>query len=179
MNWRKASLGVAFGLPVIALLAYGLTRDATAIPSPLPGRPAPEFELASMNGADTVRLSDHRGKVVVINFWGSWCYGCRIEHRDLSDAADLYAGRNVQFYGLLFRDTPENGKRFIAEMGGQSYPSLLDLRSRTAIAYGLTGAPETFVIAQDGRVAYKHIGPIQLHQLTAVIDPLLGGGAGE
>ncbi|MGH7505776.1 MAG: TlpA family protein disulfide reductase [Longimicrobiales bacterium] len=177
MNWRKATLGVALGLPIIGLLAYGLTRDARAIPSPLPGHLAPAFALPTFDGRDTVRLADHAGDVVVINFWASWCLACRVEHRELSDAARLYEGRGVQFYGLLFRDTPENGAQWIAQMGGQAYPGLVDVGSRTAIAYGLSGVPETFVIAQDGRVAYKHIGPIRLQQLSAVIEPLLGGEA--
>jgi cytochrome c biogenesis protein CcmG/thiol:disulfide interchange protein DsbE len=171
-------IGLMAGMPIVVLLAWGLTRDARAIPSPLPGRPAPPFELATLDGRDTVRLADLRGDVVVINFWASWCVACRIEHRDLSAAAQLFAGRGVRFYGMLFRDTPANGAQWIEQMGGQSYPSLVDRNSRTGISYGITAVPETFVIGPDGVVAYKHIGPIQLRQLAAVIEPLLGGEPG-
>jgi cytochrome c biogenesis protein CcmG/thiol:disulfide interchange protein DsbE len=177
MNWRRSMLGLAAGLPLLGLLSWGLTRDASLVPSPLPGRPAPEFALPTLDGQDTVRLADLRGDVVVVNFWASWCVACRIEHRDLSDAARLYAGRNVKFYGLLFRDSPVNGARWIEQMGGQSYPSLVDQNSRTGVGYGITAVPETFVIGPDGVVAYKHIGPIRLQDLAAVIDPLLGGEA--
>ena len=92
-------------------------------------------------------------------------------------AAELYAGRNVKFFGMLFRDTPANGARWIDQMGGQSYPSLVDQNSRTGVGYGITAVPETFVIGPDGIVAYKHIGPIRVQGLAAVIDPLLGGEA--
>jgi cytochrome c biogenesis protein CcmG/thiol:disulfide interchange protein DsbE len=175
MNWRRSVVGLAAGLPVLGLLAWGLTRDATLVPSPLPGRPAPEFALTTLDGRDTVRLADLRGEVVVVNFWASWCLACRIEHRDLSRAAELYAGRNVRFFGLLFRDTPENGARWIEEMGGQSYPSLVDRNSRTGVGYGITAVPETFIIDQEGFVAHKYIGPVRVEDLAAVIEPLLGG----
>ena len=173
MNWRSSMIGLAAGVPIVALLAWGLTRDATTIPSPLPGRPAPPFALPTLEGGDTIRLADHSGEVVVLNFWASWCASCVIEHRDLSDAARLYAGRGVHFYGLLFRDTPANGKQWIERMGGQAYPALVDDGSLTAISYGITAAPETFVIGPDGIVAHKFIGPVDVRRLAAVIEPLL------
>jgi cytochrome c biogenesis protein CcmG, thiol:disulfide interchange protein DsbE len=173
MNWRSALVGLAAGVPVVVLLAWGLTRDATAIPSPLPGRPAPDFTMSTLTGNDTVRLGDLRGNVVVLNFWASWCASCVIEHRDLSEAARTYADQGVYFYGLLFRDTPANGERWIERMGGQSYPALIDDGSLTAISYGITAAPETFVVGPDGIVAHKFIGPVTAQQLAGVIEPLL------
>ena len=181
MNWRRSLVGAAVAVPFVALLGFGLTRDPRAIPSPLPGRAAPEFRLAVLRAGDhpaaparrdTAVLSDHRDDVVVINFWASWCLACRDEHAALSDVAREYAGRGVQFFGPLYNDAPGNALRWIDAMGGQSYPSLLDPGNRTAIDYGLYGVPETFFIGRDGRVAYKHVGPVTAALLRQKIDSL-------
>ena len=187
MNWKRASIAVVLLVPVIGLLAFGLTRDPKAIVSPLPGKVAPEFSLAvfapgegqlARGIGDTVRIADYRGKVVVLNFWASWCLQCRDEHIDLSNTAKAYHDRGVQFYGVLYNDQPSFGLKWIEEMGGQAYPSLLDPRTRTAIDYGLYGVPETFIVTGDGRVAYKHIGPISESLLSQKIDSLLREGSG-
>jgi cytochrome c biogenesis protein CcmG, thiol:disulfide interchange protein DsbE len=72
----------------------------------------------------------------------------------------------------VYNDNPENAARWIELMGGQAYPSLLDQGARTAIEYGLYGVPETFIIAPDGRVAYKHVGPVTEELLRQRIDSL-------
>src|SRR5688500_18343372 len=166
----------------MALFAYGFTRSPSDIPSPLPGRQAPSFDLAVMTTGegshartpgDTLRLADLAGKVVVVNFWASWCIPCRTEHAALSDAARHYAGTPTQFIGVLYNDDPEAGKRWIVEMGGMTYPAALDFESRTAIDYGLYGVPETFIIDPRGKVAYKHLGPVTAPVLRRAIDSVL------
>ena len=181
MNWRRAAIGIAIALPVIGLLAYGMTLDPTARPSTMQGRPAPEFALRVMDSAppDTARLSDHLGSVVVLNFWASWCIPCRVEHPELALASSIYQPRGVRFFGVLYDDSEANGRSWIGDVGGQNYPALIDERSRTAIAYGLYGVPETFVIDQQGRVVQKHIGPITARQLSAIIQPLLADAQQE
>lgn len=185
MNWKRAGVAVAFALPVIGLLAFGLTRDPKQIDSPLPGKAAPDFALAvfapgegrtALAVGDTVRLAAHAGHITVVNFWASWCLQCRDEHRDLSVTATNYFDRGVRFVGVLYNDQEAFGLRWIREMGGQTYPSVLDPRTRTAIDYGLYGVPETFIISQDGRVAYKHIGPISERLLSYKLDSLLRDG---
>jgi cytochrome c biogenesis protein CcmG/thiol:disulfide interchange protein DsbE len=182
VNWRRAVAAVGVALPVIGLLGYGLTRDPKFIPSPLPGKPAPDFALAvfapgegttALPVGDTVRLAAYKGKVVVINFWASWCLECRVEHEDLSRVATDYAPRGVHFFGALYNDVPKNGLEWIEGMGGQTYPSLRDPRARTSIDFGVWGVPETFLIGRDGRVAYKHVGPIAAALLTRKLDSLL------
>jgi cytochrome c biogenesis protein CcmG, thiol:disulfide interchange protein DsbE len=184
MNWKRSLIGAGVALPLVALLGFGLTRDPRAIPSPLPGRAAPDFalsvirrgdlsEAATADVGDTVRLAGLRGQVVVLNFWASWCLACRAEHGVLSSAASAYAGRPVRFIGVLYQDSPDNGRAWIQEMGGQTYSAVNDPGSRTAIDYGLYGVPETFFIGPDGRVTYKHIGPVTEGVLTAHIDSLL------
>lgn len=185
MNWKRASISIGLSVPVIALLAFGLTRDPKQIDSPLPGKPAPDFALkvfapgegqSALSVGDTVRLVGHDGKVVVLNFWASWCLQCRDEHADLSSVAREYYDRGVRFYGLLYNDQESYGLRWIDEMGGQAYPSLLDPRTRTAIDYGLYGVPETFIVSREGTVAYKHIGAITARTLKQKLDSLLQEG---
>lgn len=182
MNWKRATMAVAVAVPIIGILGFGLTRDPKAIDSPLPGKAAPPFALevfaagegpTALAVGDTVRLANHDGEVVVLNFWASWCLQCRDEHQDLSVTATRYHDRGVRFVGVLYNDKPDFGLRWIREMGGQSYPSVLDPRTRTAIDYGLYGVPETFFVGRDGRVAYKHIGPITARMLSAKLDSLL------
>jgi cytochrome c biogenesis protein CcmG/thiol:disulfide interchange protein DsbE len=190
VNWRRAAVATAAAIPVVALFAFGMTRNPRDIPSPLPGRPAPDFSLEVIRAGDdpatggfrpgdTIRFADLRGRVVVVNFWASWCLACRDEHEVLSSVARMYADRGVRFVGILYNDRPANGIEWIARMGGQSYPSVKDRESRAAIDFGLFGVPETFVIGTDGRVAYKHIGPIPggvlIEQLERVL-PQSGTG---
>lgn len=187
MDWKRAFMVTgAIGAPFIALLAFGMTRDPRQIPSPLPGKAAPMWkQTVFAPGADpalqravgdTVRLADHKGRVVVVNFWASWCLACRDEHADLSLAATQLASKGVKVYGMLYNDQPENGVRWIGDMGGQSYPSLTDPGARTAIDYGLYGVPETFVIDQNGKVAHKFIGPVTAPALMAKVDSVLKAG---
>ena len=181
MNWRRSFVGVLAGLPVVALLGWGMTRNPKEIPSPLPGRDAPPWTLkvfapgagaALRPAGDSVRLADLRGDVVVLNFWASWCLACRDEHEALSRVAAEYAGKGVHFFGVIYNDSPRTGVEWIRGMGGQSYPSLDDPRSKTAIDYGLYGVPETFFIGRDGRVAYKHVGPVSARLLREKIEAL-------
>ena len=186
MNWRRASIALLATIPVIALFAYGLTRDPREIPSPLPGRAAPAFAMAVMPAAkdapttsDSIRLAEQRGKVVVMNFYASWCLACRDEHPVLQELAPEYRAKGVEFYGILYKDSPDAIRRWIDEMGGQPYPTLLDPGARTAIDYGLYGVPETFIIDQQGRVVHKKIGPTTVSELASFIDPLLEAPAPE
>jgi cytochrome c biogenesis protein CcmG/thiol:disulfide interchange protein DsbE len=178
MNWKRAVFGAALAIPIVALLAYGLTQDPRLIKSPLPGQPAPPFALVSMDGGENVSLTALRGQIVVVNFWASWCLECRFEHAALSETATRYRDRGVRFFGMLYDDTPENARKWIETMGGQSYPTLLDPGLRTAIDFGLWGVPETFYIDHEGKVADKTIGPVSAEVLAGKIDRLLALRAG-
>lgn len=191
-GWTWAAVG---GVAVVGLglLGFGLTRDPFVLPSPLVGSHAPAFSLEVMEppelgpGAqwrppfdppDTVRLADLKGRVVVVNFWASWCLACREEHAPLSRTAEAYRERRVRFFGILYQDRPPSARQWIRQMGGQSYPTLLDPGSRTAIDFGVYGVPETYFIGRDGRVADKHVGAITEKALRERIDSLLTTGAG-
>ena len=182
MNWKRSAIAVLASVPVIALLAWGLTQDPHEIVSPLPGHQAPAFTLGvfipgdgpmSRPVGDSVALAGLRGKVVVLNFWASWCVACAPEHPELIAAARHYEGLPVQFVSVLYSDVPEAGKRWVAERGGTPYPAMLDPGARTAIDYGLWGVPETFVIDPQGRVAFKYEGPITAGLLASKVDSIL------
>jgi cytochrome c biogenesis protein CcmG, thiol:disulfide interchange protein DsbE len=184
MNIGRMLLGLLITIPIVALLAAGLGRDPRFIPSPLPGREAPVFNLPVMETAppysvrepgpgEVVALSELRGSVVVVNFWASWCLSCRSEHLPLSRLAERYAGQDVHFFRILYNDQPASAAGLIQQMGGQSYPTLLDSRSGTAIQYGLTGVPETFFIGRDGVVAHKQVGPVHDGIIIQWVDRLL------
>lgn len=186
MNWKRAAIGAAVAVPIVALLGFGMTRDPREIPSPLPGRAAPGFALEvirrgdAMTGGpevgDTVRLAELQGKVVVLNYFASWCLACRDEHGALDAVGRRYAGSDdVRFFAVLYNDEQSKGVRWIEQMGGQSYDALKDPGSRTAIDYGLYGVPETFFISKDGRVAHKHVGPVSDSVLVTWVERLRRG----
>lgn len=193
MNWKRGATGVILAVPILALLLFGLGQDPRAIQSPLPGGDAPGFRLAVLDGTptdramlvttadgspgDTISLEAHRGEVVVLNFFASWCVACRVEHGVLDRGARRYADRGVRFYGVLYQDSPENALRWIRAMGGQVYPSLLDPSSRTAIDFGLYGVPESYFIGPEGTLVYKHVGPLTDEVLTRKLDEILAGSA--
>ena len=184
MNWKRATFGALIAVPVVALLGFGMTRDPRDIPSPLPGRVAPQFSLVSFTGAhsaapETVSLRALRGQVVVLNFWASWCLACRSEHSTLREIGAAYRDTtDVKFYGVLYNDSPENGLQWLQQMGSLSYPSLLDPGSKVAIDYGLYGVPETYFIGRDGKVAYKQTGPVTPELLVSKIEELRHQPAG-
>lgn len=186
MSWKRAGIAMLVMIPLIMLFTFGLRRgDPRLIPSPLVDRPAPDFALPVMAldeptaggedvTGDTVRLSEQRGNVVVLNFFASWCVPCRIEHRALQRVARRYADRNVKFYGVVYNDEPPAVRSYIRQLGGQIYPALLDPGQRVAIDYGLVGVPETFFIAPDGTVRRKVFSAVDEGLLVTEIKAMLG-----
>jgi cytochrome c biogenesis protein CcmG/thiol:disulfide interchange protein DsbE len=165
-------------VPLIAfalLLTASLGRDPRELPSELVGQAAPAFALPGLRGEGTVDLADLRGQVVVVNFWASWCLECRDEHPALSAAWGRYRERGVVFVGVLFEDTVDDGLAF-ADAFETDWPLVEDPGSRTAIDFGVFGVPETFVIAPDGTVAAKRVGPVDYAWLTSQIDAALRAG---
>ncbi len=179
MSWRRALIGGAIVLPLVALLYLGLRLDPdrfrASVPSP-DGKLAPDFSLVTMEGGDTVTLSKLRGQIVVLNFWASWCPPCRYEHPELIRVANAYKADSVRFFGMLYNDSEANARAFLDELGQVPYPTLLPGSQHTGIDYAVTGPPETFVIGRDGRIAYKRLGPLEPSdaRLTQVLDSLLG-----
>jgi cytochrome c biogenesis protein CcmG/thiol:disulfide interchange protein DsbE len=166
-------------VPVVAftlLLASGVGRDPRELPSELVGTRAPTFTLPRLGGGGQIELASLRGQVVVVNFWASWCLACREEHPDLLAVWGRYRERGVVLVGVDFEDTEAAALAYAKEMGGD-WPLVTDPGSRTAIAYGVFGVPETFVIAAGGTITAKKVGAVTYEWLTRQIESALRGGA--
>lgn len=153
-------------------LAIGLTRDAGKVPSPLVGKPVPEFRLPLV--ADPERElgpADFRGEVYLLNVWATWCVSCRQEHEVLMAAS---REPDVRIVGLDYKDDRNSARRWLDQLGDPYVTTLFDERGRAGIELGVYGTPETFVIDADGIVRYKHIGPMTPADLEDTILPLVG-----
>jgi cytochrome c biogenesis protein CcmG/thiol:disulfide interchange protein DsbE len=170
VTWKRWLIPLS-AVPVILLLGYGLTRDPRAIRSDLPGRPAPDFTLETLDG-ELVNLAALRGQVVLLNFWASWCVACIEEHAVLVEAEREYGPQGLRILGVVYDDSPENARRWMELRGGE-WTNLLDPGSRVAVEYGLYGVPESVLIGRDGRVAHKQIGPVTRELLAEWIPRLL------
>lgn len=175
---RLAGFGLAAATLVLAVvLASRFGSDPGLVESPLIGQPAPHFDLPTLEGADTVALSDMDGDVVVVNFFASWCLECRSEHADLMATAEAFADRGVRFVQISYQEDPEASLSYLEEEGKtETTYYLADPGSRTAIAYGVFGIPETYFIDPDGIVAGKIIGEADALILGATLDNILAGG---
>ena len=162
-------LAVAAVLGVV--LAWGLTRDPSTLPSTLIGKPVPAFELPPVKGR-TLGLSstDLKGEVSLVNVFASWCVACRAEHPLFMKLA---AQGTVPLHGLNYKDQPDDAAKWLDNLGDPYTRTGADISGRVAIDWGVYGVPETFVIGADGRVAYKHIGPVSEEALTGTILPLV------
>ncbi len=162
-------------LLLAALLGAGIwlttVRDPNAIPSPLVGRQAPAFELPSLHEPGRmVRSEELLGQPYLLNVFGSWCPGCRDEHPVIERLAR--SGR-VPVVGFNWKDEREDALRWLNQFGDPYALIVVDFEGRTAIDYGVYGAPESFLIGADGSVLYKHIGPITWADVEREILPRL------
>jgi len=159
-------------LPVLALLAYGFRIDTRAIPSPLVGRPAAAFTLTTFGG-EPVSLEAHRGRVVVVNFWASWCNpACYDEAPVLERGWRAYRERGVAVLGVDIQDTPEAAQKFIRDFS-LTFPNAPDPGGKVSIDYGVYGVPETFFIDRHGRIRVKHVGALTDGLFREHVDRLL------
>ena len=155
--WIGLALTAVAGV-LLFVLAKGFGRDPHEVPFQLRGKPAPDFTLKRLDTGAPVKLSDLKGKPIVLNFWASWCGPCKMEHPVVSMAARRY-GQEFQFFGVVFEDTEENARVF-AGTPDPSFPQLVDERSRMAVDYGVTGVPETYFIDAQGIIRDKVAYPI-------------------
>jgi cytochrome c biogenesis protein CcmG/thiol:disulfide interchange protein DsbE len=167
--------GLAVSIALVAsLFAFGLGRDPNSLAPVIVGKAAPAFDVTTLDGERTIRLADLRGQVVVLNFWASWCVDCRIEQPALSQAWTRYRDHGVLVLGMSFEDAVPAAQAY-ARDNAMGWPLVTDPGSRTAIAYGVAGVPETFLIGPDGMVRGKTAGPLAYGVLSDQIAGLLPG----
>ena len=166
-----AFLPLALAAMLAVVLAWGLTRDPSTLPSTLIGKAVPEFALPPVKGR-TLGLSstDLKGEVSLVNVFASWCVACREEHPLFMKLA---AQGTVPLHGLNYKDQPDDAAKWLDSLGDPYTRTGADINGRVAIDWGVYGVPETFVIGADGRVAYKHIGPVTEDALAGTILPLV------
>ena len=170
-------------------LAFGLTLNPREVPSPLIDKPAPSFKLARIDDpASAFALEEMRGQVWLLNVWATWCVACRQEHPVLVRMAKQ---KLVPVVGLNYKEVRGDGgismrgmardaetalaveraRGWLSDHGDPYVLSVLDIDGRVGIDYGVYGVPETFLIDTEGRIRYKHIGPITPDSLQQVIMP--------
>lgn len=156
----KFLLPLAAFTALAVLFIFGLDpqRDIHALPSPLIGKPAPTIALTDvMDPSRPVTNAAYRGQVYVLNVWGTWCAACREEHAALLRIAQQH---EVPLIGLVYMDERDKAKQWLEQLGNPYTAVAFDADSRTAINWGVYGAPETFLVDGRGRVIYKFISPI-------------------
>jgi len=170
-SWLRWAIPAAV-VPVLMLLAYGFKTNPHEIPSPLLDRPAAAFTLTTFDGSP-LSLESLRGKVVMLNFWASWCRpACYEEAPTLERTWREYKDKGVVVVGVDIQDREETAKQFLAEFG-HSFPNGPDPAGRVAIDYGVYGVPETFFIDRKGRVRFKQVGALTDEIARQHLDTLL------
>lgn len=180
-GWRVSILGRDFSiwalaawitvLALLTLLAFGLLRNQQG-PVAV-GEIAPDFTLTTFDGEE-ISLKELGEKVVVVNFWASWCKPCEMEAAELETAWRMYQPRgDVAFLGVDYVDTEPEAKAYL-EKFEVTYPNGPDLGTRISQAYRIRGVPETYIIGKDGKLAAFKISPFtSLSEIQNMIDPLL------
>jgi cytochrome c biogenesis protein CcmG/thiol:disulfide interchange protein DsbE len=173
--WVVIAGGLLF--VVIAVMFAGrFGTDPGISSSPLIGKPAPNTAIALMDGSGSVTLDDFDGDIRVVNYWASWCLGCRTEHQALTQAASDYEDFGVTFVAINYQDSPANAEGFLDELGRSPVTIYsVDEDSRTAFEWGVLGLPETFFVDRDGIVVGKVSGPVSYGLLSQTIDQIILG----
>lgn len=177
MTHRARWIAVAVAVPVALLLAVLATREQAgtrAADSPLLGKPAPEVEATTLDG-ESVRLSQFRGRWVLVNFFATWCVPCRDEHPDLVRFAARHdAAGDAKVVGVVYDDSANAVRSFLAREGG-TWPMLQDPNGRIALDFGVSGVPESYIVSPDGIVVAKVIGGIEDGALEALLQRIGSG----
>jgi len=159
---------------LMVVLAMGFRRDPRDIRTGTIGDPAPAFDLERLDAPGRLRLADLSGKVVVVNFFASWCVPCKEEAPVLIRVWERYRTSDVAFVGIVYQDEPEAARDFHDRMG-QTWPIGMDDAGRTALGFGVFGIPETFFVDPAGVIRGRHIGPIDEDTLVRAIEELRPG----
>jgi cytochrome c biogenesis protein CcmG/thiol:disulfide interchange protein DsbE len=169
MNRFLLPLGIFIAL--VLMLGVGLSLNPREVPSPLIGKPAPDFKLPYLQQPEkTFSPAEVKGKVWVLNVWASWCAPCREEHPHITALA---RSGLAPVYGLNYKDQREDAIAWLARYGDVYQASVSDLDGRVGIDYGVYGVPETYLIDKQGVIRYKRVGVVTPDILKEKIIPLI------
>ncbi|HZS93522.1 MAG TPA: redoxin domain-containing protein [Chloroflexota bacterium] len=154
---RRALWAVVIAVPVIVLLATGFGRDPNVVATPMVGKRAPAFNLDRLSGG-RLSIASLKGRPVLVNFWASWCTSCVQEQPYLRSVWKAY-GKRVAFVGVDYQESAGDARSYLRHSGPR-WTILEDPGQQTAINFGVTGVPETFLIDRNGVVRYHFAGPI-------------------
>lgn len=170
MRWRLI-VPIAVVLVLIGLLGYGLTRQPDVLPSALIGKPAPEFDLPTIDSErDRITNKDLEGNVTLVNVWASWCVACRAEHGLITE---ISRRTGVPVVGLNYKDTREAARRWLGRYGNPFAVVAFDGSGEVGIDWGVAAVPETFVVDRSGTVRYKVVGAITREKMNNTLVPKL------
>ncbi len=155
----------------LGLFASALFDDKELVPSMRSNKPLPEFNARVLFEERTAKSSEIRGEYWLLNFWGSWCPTCYVEHPYLMELKQ----RGVKIIGVNYKDTEAEAARFLNELGNPYEFSFFDPKGRIAIEMGITAAPETFLISPDGKVLFHRIGDMNERVYNTSFKPLMEG----
>ena len=168
---------IRFVLPLAIFLALafflwrGLSLDPREIPSPLIGKPVPAFSVPLLSDSTkTLSSTELRGKVYLLNVWGSWCVSCREEHPVL---VELSKQGGLPIYGLNWKDGHEDAVAWLARFGNPYAAVGVDRDGKVAIDFGVYGAPETYLVDRKGIIRFKQTGPLTPKIIDEQIKPLV------
>jgi len=158
-------------LVVLLLVGLRIADKKTQIPSPLIDKPVPAFDLPVLGKAgERMTAESFLGKPYVVNFWGSWCVTCRVEHPVITQLARMGV---VDVVGLNFRDEEQDALAWLRRFGDPYSVSLMDFDGRTSIDFGVYAAPETFLVDPTGKIVFKHLGQMTMEVIETEILPRL------
>ena len=157
-RWLPLLVFLALAMLLAAGVWMSRKPDRDVLPSPLIGKPAPAFALPVLHEPTrTVRLDDLKGQPFLLNVWGSWCVECRVEHPVLTKFAE---SKRLRVIGYNWKDEPADALRWLEQFGNPFWLVLADVEGRSAIDWGIYGAPETFRVDRHGMIQWKHVGPL-------------------
>jgi cytochrome c biogenesis protein CcmG/thiol:disulfide interchange protein DsbE len=152
------------------VLALRPDRDPNFLPSAMIDKPAPAFDLASLNGGTNVSVAGLKGQVVVLNFFASWCVPCRLEHPILMRLASK---EHLPLYGIAYKDRVDASRQILSQLGDPYRRIGVDADGRVGLDFGVYGVPETYVIDRSGQIRKRFVGPLTAETVDRELLPLL------